>query len=80
MREWSIREAKDRLSELVEEARRAPQAITKRGRRSAVVLSQEEFERLNHRVEPLVSFFARSGLGDVEIRRISAAERGDAEL
>jgi len=80
MRNWSIRDAKDHLSELVEAARDAPQAITRRGRCAAIVLSQEEFDRLRRQREPLTSFFARSGLDAVEIERIEAAARDDAEL
>jgi prevent-host-death family protein len=80
MREWSIRDAKDRLSELVEAAQQGPQAITKRGRPAAVVLSKSEYERLQRQLEPLTSFFARAGLEDVEIERVKAAVRDEGEL
>jgi prevent-host-death family protein len=80
MRQWSIRDAKDRLSELVEAAQLTPQAITRRGRCAAVVLSEQEFDRLRRRAEPLSSFFARSGLDQVEIRRIEAAPRDEGEF
>ena len=80
MREWSIRDAKDRLSELVEAAQRGPQAITKRGRQAAIVMSKLEYERLQRRREPLTSFFARAGLDDVEIERVKAAVRDEGEL
>ena len=75
MREWSIRDAKNRLSELVEAASREPQAITNRGRPAVVVLAQGEFDRLVRRSEPLTHFFARSGLDGVEIERIEAQPR-----
>ena len=75
MREWSIRDAKDRLSELVEAAAREPQAITKHGRAAVVVLSQQEFDRLVRPAEPLASFFGRSGFDEVEIERVEAAVR-----
>jgi prevent-host-death family protein len=80
MNNWSIRAAKDHLSELVDAAQDAPQAITRRGRCAAIVLSQQEFDRLRHQREPLTSFFARSGLDEVEIERIEAAARDDVEL
>jgi len=80
MNNWSIRAAKDHLSELVDAAQQAPQAITRRGRCAAIVLSREEFERLRREREPLSSFFARSGLADVEIERIEASARDDMEL
>ena len=80
MREWSIREAKDRLSELVEAAQHGPQAITKRGHQAVVVLSRNDYERLQRQLEPLTSFFARAGLEDVEIERVKAAPRDEGEL
>jgi len=80
MHTWSIRSAKDHLSELVDAAQNAPQTITRRGRSAAIVLSQREFDRLRRRSEPLSSFFARAGLGDVEIERIEATPRDDVEL
>jgi prevent-host-death family protein len=80
MREWSIRDAKDHLSALVEAAQKGPQAITKRGRQAVVVLSKSDYERLQRQLEPLASFFARAGLEDVEIERIKAAARDEGEL
>jgi len=80
MSNWSIRAAKDHLSELVDAAQDAPQMITRRGRCAAIVLSQKEFERLRRQREPLSAFFARAGLEDVEIERIEAEPREDVEL
>lgn len=75
MHTWSIREAKDHLSELIEAANHAPQAITNRGKQAAVVLSQGEYDRLLGLIEPLAEFFARSGLDEIEIERVKAAPR-----
>ena len=80
MREWSIRDAKDHLSEMVEAAQTAPQTITKRGRPAVVVISRDEYERLHRQLEPLTSFFARAGLEDVEVERVKAAVRDEGEL
>jgi antitoxin Phd len=80
MRQWSIREAKDRLSELVDAAQQSPQAITRRGHEAVVVLSRKDYDRLQRQVEPLTSFFARAGLDDVEIERVQAAVRDEGEL
>ena len=44
--EIPVTEARERFSELVERAGRAPVFLTKRGRRQAVVLSTTEYERL----------------------------------
>ena len=79
MQHWSLRNAKDHLSRLVEAAQAAPQAITKRGRDAVVVLSKEEYQRLLRHREPLTEFFAR-GLRGVEIARIKAAMRDEGEL
>jgi prevent-host-death family protein len=80
MKQWSIRDAKNHLSELVDAAQDAPQTITRRGRCAAIVLSQREFDRLRRRSEPLSQFFARAGLEDVEIERIQGVPREDVEL
>lgn len=80
MRNWSIRDAKDHLSALIEAAQSAPQAITRRGRCTAVLVSEREFKRLQRQAEPLTSFFARSGLDEVEIERIKATPRDEGDL
>jgi prevent-host-death family protein len=80
MHEWSIRDAKNHLSEVVEAAQRAPQAITKRGRPAVIVLSKKDYDRLQQQREPLTSFFGRAGLQDVEIERVKAAVRDEGEL
>ena len=43
---WSVQDAKDRFSAVVEAARRAPQTVTKHGKPSVVVVAAEEYERL----------------------------------
>jgi prevent-host-death family protein len=44
---WSLQDAKNRFSAVVEAARRGqPQLVTKRGTRSVVVLAAEEYDRL----------------------------------
>jgi antitoxin Phd len=45
-RNWSLQDAKNRFSEVVEAARREPQTVTKHGRPAAVVVGAEEYERL----------------------------------
>ena len=46
-RDWSLAEAKNRLSELVKRARQhGPQTISVRGERAAVVLSASEYDAL----------------------------------
>jgi antitoxin Phd len=45
-RNWSVQDAKNRFSEVVEAARREPQTVTKHGKPAVVVLAVEEYERL----------------------------------
>lgn len=80
MRKWSIRTAKDHLSELVEAAQGAPQSITRRGRQAAVVISAKDYERLQRQRGPLTGFFATAGMDDVAIERVEAAPRDESEL
>jgi antitoxin Phd len=45
-RNWSVQDAKNRFSEVVEAARRAPQTVTKHGKPAVVVMDVMEYERL----------------------------------
>jgi prevent-host-death family protein len=45
-RNWSIQDAKNRFSEVVEAARRAPQTVTKHGKPAVMVVDVTEYERL----------------------------------
>lgn len=69
---WTVAEAKARLSELIERARiKGPQTITKRGRSAAVVVSVEEWERKSKRTGSLAEFLAGSPLrgSQIDIKR-----------
>jgi len=72
MENWTVAEAKARLSELMERARSAgPQTITKNGRDAVVVVSAEEWARRNARKGSLVDFLRKSPLAgsDIKIER-----------
>ncbi len=43
---WSVQDAKNRFSEVVEAARRTPQTVTKHGKPTVVVVDVVEYERL----------------------------------
>jgi len=45
-RNWSVQDAKNRFSEVLEAARREPQTVTKHGKPTAVLLSADEYARL----------------------------------
>ena len=49
-RSWSVQDAKNRFSEVVEAARRTPQTVTKHGKPAVVVVEVVEYDRLR-RVE-----------------------------
>ncbi len=60
---WTVAEAKAKLSEVIEQAQsQGPQAITRRGHKTVVVVSVEEWERKTKRVGNLAEFFAASPL------------------
>ena len=46
---WTVAQAKARLSEVIEKARREPQAITRHGKRAAVVVDAELWNRIKRR-------------------------------
>lgn len=43
---WSVQDAKNRFSAVVDAARRAPQTVTKHGKAAVVVVAAGEYERL----------------------------------
>jgi antitoxin Phd len=52
-RQWSLQDAKNRFSAVVEAARNGvPQTVTKHGKPVAVVLSVEEYEKLTGKAAP----------------------------
>ena len=44
---WSVQDAKNRFSAVVEAARREPQTVTKHGKPTVVIVDAAEFERLH---------------------------------
>jgi prevent-host-death family protein len=45
-RPWSVQDAKNRFSEMVDAAGQSPQTVTKHGKRAVVVMAAEEYDRL----------------------------------
>jgi antitoxin Phd len=65
---WKLQDAKNRFSELVERTRnRGPQRITRRGKPVAVVVSEEEYERLAGGNTSLAEFFRDSPLAGIDL-------------
>jgi len=76
---WSVQDAKNRFSEVVEAARRKPQTVTKHGRPAVVVVAADEYERLSKLLQLNAPSFAEMLLaipkGDVEFERLKTAPR-----
>jgi antitoxin Phd len=45
-RSWSVQDAKNQFSAVVEAARRSPQTVTKHGKPAVVIVDAEDYERL----------------------------------
>lgn len=80
---WQLQDAKNKFSEVVEEALRGePQIITRRGRETAVVLSYENFQSMKVCKHSLSTFFQKSPLSGIklEIRRDSSTVRDSFKI
>ena len=71
---WQLQDAKNRLSEVVDEALSSgPQIITRRGTETAVVVSFEEWTRLSGGGERLIDVLRRAPRmpGGLDVERAS---------
>lgn len=63
-----LQEAKNRFSEVVRKAsEEGPQTVTKHGKDSVVVLSVEDYRKLEQPKTSIVEFFRNSPLSKIEI-------------
>ena len=54
---WKLQDAKAKLSQLVEDALKiGPQIVTRRGKKTVVILSVEEYEKLTSKKPTLKAF------------------------
>ena len=68
MEQWQLQDAKNRFSEVVQKAvEQGPQIITRRGIKTAVIMSVEEYQRLTKPKTDIVDFFRKSPLKGIEI-------------
>jgi prevent-host-death family protein len=74
-----VAEAKARFSEVLDQSRGAPQTITRNGRRAAVVVSVEEWERRTSRTGTLADFLAASPLRGSGLR-VDRSKDGPRDL
>jgi len=80
-RTWQIQEAKNKLSEVIEEALESgPQVLTRRGEEVAVLLSMPEYLRLKKRQTSLSELFRQSPLAEVDLERDRSFARPGPEL
>jgi prevent-host-death family protein len=62
-RQWTVAGAKAKFSEVIDRAQaEGPQTITRKGRKAAVVVGADEWERKTKRRGNLAQFFASSPL------------------
>lgn len=67
-KKWQLQEAKNRFSEVVRKASEdGPQTVIKHGKDSVVVLSADDYRKLEQPKTSLVDFFQKSPLSNVEI-------------
>ncbi|MFV9505923.1 MAG: type II toxin-antitoxin system Phd/YefM family antitoxin [Oscillochloridaceae bacterium umkhey_bin13] len=67
---WQLQEAKNKFSEVVEQAlNHGPQIVTKRGVEAVIVMSYDEYQQLLFNQQKLSAFFQASPLcdGDEEL-------------
>jgi prevent-host-death family protein len=70
MASWQVNEAKNRFSELIEEAQvKGPQIITRHGTERAVVLSIAEYRSLTAQVPDFKTFLLSIPKIDLELER-----------
>jgi antitoxin Phd len=83
VRVWQIQEAKNKLSEVINEAiKHGPQIITKRGVEAVIVLSYAEYRKAMLNQKKLSDFFRESPLAevDLDLRRDKSGLRKDTPL
>lgn len=82
-RVWQVQEAKNKFSEVVDEAlSNGPQIITRRGEEVVVIVSSTEYRQLTAKPQRLSEFFRASPLAaaDLDLSRDASAIRKEPEL
>jgi antitoxin Phd len=78
-RTWSVQDAKNRFSEVVEAARNEPQLVTKHGKPAVVVVAADHYEhlrQLEHAKAPsFVDHLLSMPTDDVEFERLDTRLR-----
>jgi antitoxin Phd len=67
---WQLQEAKNKFCEVVDRAlSEGPQTITRHGKKTAVIISVEQYRAFTAKKGSLAEFFAAAPLCDLEITR-----------
>ncbi|MBU1660495.1 MAG: type II toxin-antitoxin system Phd/YefM family antitoxin [Chloroflexi bacterium] len=78
---WQLQDAKNKLSEVISRAlEQGPQLITKHGKKTAVVLSYTEYEKLRKSQGKLSEFFQNSPLVGIDLTRDKSLPREGIDL
>jgi antitoxin Phd len=80
---WQLQDAKNKFSEVIERAlKNGPQLITRRGKKTVIIISYEEYMRMKQSQTKLSEFFRTSPLTKVELnlQRDKSLPREDAKL
>jgi antitoxin Phd len=80
---WQVQEAKNKFSEVINDAvSEGPQIITRHGQQIVVVLAYDEYTRLIEPKTDLVEFFQNSPLAKVELNleRDRSFDRDESKL
>jgi len=65
---WSLQDAKNKFSQVVDEAHKCgPQIVTKRGVESVVIMSIEDYKQLTRPTTSLTDFFQKSPLHGIDL-------------
>ncbi len=76
---WSIQDAKNSFSSVVEAAQREPQTVTKHGKPAVVVIAADEYARLNQQEQRTAPSFKQHLLsipkGDTDFPRPEVSVR-----
>ena len=78
---WQLQDAKNKFSEVISRAlKQGPQLITKHGKKTAVVLSYIEYEKLRKSQGKLSEFFQNSPLAEIDMARDKSLPREGINL
>ncbi len=78
MEHWQLQDAKNRFSEIVNKALRdGPQVVTRRGKKTVVIMSVEKYQSLMRPEVNIVDFFQESPLRgeDLDLTRTKDSAR-----